>query len=161
MEIIGERTALSEAESLRSAYESAVSAVPPATRQRQLAPVKHGLYVRAVSGRKLKTRIARRLAARVWAALPWLMPSDEASVRGWCELEVVSSRLFVDVLERVEPGTIDLYRRVKQLQLAYERELGMTPTSRAALGLTVSQGASYQERLASALAAKRAREEGQ
>jgi hypothetical protein len=108
----------------------------PAGRQRQLAAVKHGLFIKAPSGLKLKARRVRLLAQKVWATLPWLQPSDEPAVRGWCELEVVTSRLFADVLNKAEPGTTDLYRRVKTLQLAYERELGMTPTSRAALGLS-------------------------
>jgi hypothetical protein len=125
--------------------------VPAAVRQRQLAAVKHGLYVRAPSGLRLRSRRVRRLAAKVWRALPWLQPSDAPAVQGWAELEIVTSRLFAAVLEKGEPGTTDLYRRTKALQLSYEDRLGMNPTTRAELGLTVSQSMTFQERLAAAL----------
>ena len=125
-----------------------VSGAPPAVRQRQLAAVKHGLYVRAPTGLKLRSRRVRRLAAKVWLTLPWLQPSDEPAVRAWCELELVTARLFADVLEKAEPGTTDLYRRVKTLQLAYERELGMTPASRAELGLTTTRSLNIAEEFA-------------
>jgi hypothetical protein len=128
-----------------------------ATRQRQLAAVKHGLHLRAPSGLRLKSRRTRRLAMKVRATLPWLQPSDEPAVKSWCELELVTSRLFAAVLEKNEPSTVDLYRRVKTLQLAYERELGMTPASRAELGLTTVQTANVAEQFAQM---HRRREEG-
>ena|SRR2546425_316892 len=125
--------------SIRSDPNEPQADVPPATRQRQLAAVKHGLYLRSQTGLQLRSRRVRRLAAKVRAALPWLQPSDEPAVRGWCELEIITARLFRAVLEKGEPGAMDLYRRMKTLQLAYERELGMTPASRAELGLTVTK----------------------
>lgn len=138
------------------------SAAPPvkrAVRQRQLAAVKHGLYVRAPSGLKLRSRRVRRLAAKVWQTLPWLQPSDDPGVKGWCELELVTATMFPAVLDGT--GDADLWRRLMLAKLAYERELGMTPASRAELGLTVSQGMNFTERLQMALAAKTAREAAQ
>ena len=130
------------------------SPVSAASRQRQLAAIKHGLRVRAPSGLRLKSRRTRRLAMKVRATLPWLQPSDEPAVKAWCELELVTARLFADVLAKGEPGATDLYRRTKQLQLAYEDRLGLNPASRAELGLTTIQTATVAEQFA-ALHARR------
>jgi hypothetical protein len=70
----------------------------------------------------------------------WLVPSDLPACRSWAELELLGARVFAD-LERNgvtnaqgEPRRLlgDL-RQLRQVQLAYERELGMTPASRLAL----------------------------
>ena len=116
-------------------------------RQRQLAAVRHGLRVRAAAGRQLRDRRVRRLARKVFGVLPWLEPSDEPAVRAWCELEILAANVVSDLLTRGhandesgEPRRLlDEYRRLKLAQLAYARELGMTPAARAALGLTVAQ----------------------
>src|SRR5438552_3868978 len=68
------------------AYTALTQEPSPAVRQRQLAAVKHGLFVRAESGLRLRSRKVRRLAAKVQRLLPWLQPSDEPAVRGFCEL---------------------------------------------------------------------------
>src|SRR5262245_17386614 len=107
-------------DSSQANQEASQATVSRVYQQRQLAAVKHGLYVGAPSGLKLRARRTRRLAAKVWATLPWLEKSDESAVRSWCELQLVSARLFADVIERADPGQTDLYRRVKTLQLAYE-----------------------------------------
>lgn len=114
--------------------------VTPAQRQRQLAAVKHGLYVRAPSGLRLRDRRVRRLVRKVWPKLPWLQSSDASVVRSWAELEIVCANYFV----LVKGGTAsesqtDLWRRLKALKLTHERELGMTPMARAELGLTVTR----------------------
>jgi hypothetical protein len=138
-----------EMESLpRGQKPTRATPVKAATRQRRLAAVKHGLHLRAPSGLRLRARRTRRLAQKVRATLPWLQPSDEPAVKAWCELEYVTARLFADVLAKGEAGTTDLYRRVKTLQLAYERELGMTPASRAELGLTTVQAVNVAEQFA-------------
>jgi hypothetical protein len=123
--------------------------------------VKHGLYVRAPAGLRLRSRRIRKLKAKVRQVLPWLQPSDEPCVKGWCELELVSARMFADLMVNPEPGKIDLYRRVKSLQLQYEHALGMNPRARAELGLTHAQamaiGADPREHIARAARAYKQR----
>src|SRR5258708_6271438 len=117
---------LSDFEGLVTDVNSALRVEPtPAVRQRQLAAVKHGLYVRAPSGLKLRSRKVRRLVAKVRSVLSWLQPSDEPAVRGWCEWELVTATMFPTVLDGT--GDADLWRRLMIVKLAYERELGMTP----------------------------------
>src|SRR5207244_1262647 len=58
-------------------------------RQRQLAPLKTGLYVRAANGRQLRDRSVQRLVSKLRQALPWLKPSDLPAARAWCEIEVL------------------------------------------------------------------------
>ena len=79
--------------------------------------------------------------------MSWLQPSDEATARGWAGCEVISASLLADLEQggvltaSGEPRRLlSEYRKLKQTQLAYAKELGMTPTSRAALGLTVIAG---------------------
>lgn len=119
--------------------------ITPATRQRQTAAITHGLFVKAPSGLKLRARKVRILARRVWKTLPWLQPSDEPAVRGWCELQLVTSTMFVKVLKgESDPNA---WRQLVLARLQYERELGMTPSSRMAMGLTSAQGQLAASRL--------------
>jgi hypothetical protein len=59
-------------EPLRKSREVSQARVQPSDRQRQLAAVSHGQYVKAPAGLRLRNRKIRRLAARVRAQLPWL-----------------------------------------------------------------------------------------
>jgi hypothetical protein len=109
-------------------------------RQRQLAPIKTGLYVRATSGTRLRDRRVGRLVAKVREVLPWLGIEDEPAIRGWAQLEVLATLVFADLRTRGivnaqgEPRRlVTEFRHLRQAQLAYERELGMTPSARAAL----------------------------
>ena len=56
---------------------------PAAVRQRQLAAVKSGLYVKAPNGMQLRHRRVRRLVSKAQAVLPWLRPADLPTLRGW------------------------------------------------------------------------------
>jgi hypothetical protein len=113
---------------------------PAMRRQRQLAPLKTGLYVKAENGLKLRSRRVRRLVQKMQATMPWLVPSDLPACRAWAELEILGSRAFAEldrngvVNDEGEPRRLlaDL-RALRQVQLAYERDLGMTPASRMAL----------------------------
>jgi hypothetical protein len=111
-------------------------------RQRQLAPVKSGLYVKAPAGLKLRHRKVRRLVTKMRAVMDWLEPSDEPTCRAWAELELLSARAFAELEANGltnaagEPRRLlGEYRQLRQAQLAYERELGMTPLARASLGV--------------------------
>lgn len=114
--------------------------------QRQLARVSHGLFVKAESGRRLRDRRVRRLVARVRASMTWLMDSDVPAVRAWSELEIIGASVFADLVmngltnSQGDPRRLlGEYRMLRQTQLAYERELGMTPAARAALGVKAGQ----------------------
>lgn len=127
-------------------------------RQRERAPRTHGLFVRSARGLRLRSRRTQRLVTRMFAVMPWLQPSDEATARAWAGLEVISASLLA-ALEQggllrsgseetsgdgsasaVPRRLLSEYRQFKQTQLAYAKELGMTPAARASLGLTVSAG---------------------
>jgi hypothetical protein len=60
-------------------------------RQRQLAAVTTGLYVRASSGKRLRDRKVGRLVHRMRQAMPWLTDADEPA-RAWAQLEVSAVR---------------------------------------------------------------------
>jgi len=136
------------------------STLTPAHRQRQTAALKHSLYVRAPSGLQLRSRRVRRLAARVKAGCPWLQPSDEPTLRSWCELEIITAGVFAQLLEHGACTTGDTldgksgngapleprrllgeFRQLKQTQLRFAETLGLTPSSRMALGVQAGQGA--------------------
>jgi Phage terminase, small subunit len=111
-------------------------------RQRQLAPIRTGLYVRAANGRQLRDRSVQRLVAKVRAAMPWLTPADVPTARAWCELEVIARLVFAEMRTngfttgQGEPRRLLAeYRQLRTAQLAYARELGMTPNARASLRL--------------------------
>lgn len=117
-------------------------------------PSRHGLYVQSKSGLVLRDRKVRRLLAKVRRALPWLEPSDDAACRAWCELEILSAHVFADIVKNGATTAsgdprrlLSEYRGLRGLQLTYERELGMTPSARAALGIQVKtlQGMSAED----------------
>ena len=114
--------------------------------------LRHGLYSRTGSSLKLRSRRTRRLVANLREVCPWLNDSDMPTVRAWAELEIVSATVFT-VLEAdgVVSGPdksgdlaprrlLNEYRQLKATQLQYARELGLTPSARAALGLDVARG---------------------
>jgi len=109
--------------------------------QRQLAPVRHGLYVRAANGRQLRDRAVQRLVSKLRQAIPWLTPSDLPAARAWCEAEVLSRLVFHELrVNGITTGQgeprrlLSEYRQLRSAQLGYARELAMTPQARKALG---------------------------
>lgn len=105
-------------------------------------------YLYAVkSGAHSENRRTSRLAAKVWATLPWLEPTDEPAVRAWSQAEILSTELYACLMAegvvtddgRVT-GLLAEWRRTQEFKLRLERELGMTPTSRASLGVDVARG---------------------
>ncbi|MDG0868005.1 hypothetical protein GKO46_13125 [SAR202 cluster bacterium JH702] len=99
------------------------------------------------SGAHSENRRTSRLSAKVWATLPWLEATDEPAVRAWAQAEILSTELYACLMNegvvtadgRVT-GLLAEWRRTKELQLRLERELGMTPASRASLGVDVARG---------------------
>ena len=91
---------------------------------------------------------------------PWLEPSDESTARAYCELEILSAAIFaamttpgeggvtLGVMKRTPDGKdlevrrlVDAHRQMKQAQLAYARELGLTPLARAQLKVNGTRAA--------------------
>jgi hypothetical protein len=96
--------------------------------------------VRSTNGLKLRDRKVQRLVRAMRLAMPWLEPSDIPACRSWAQLEILSDRAFailnsVGLVNRSgEPlRLLTDFRQLRLAQLAYERELGMTPASRQAL----------------------------
>jgi hypothetical protein len=84
-----------------------------------------------------------RLARKVRAVMPWLEPADFPAVRAWSELEYLSGQVYatlraMGVINRdSEPRRLlSEFRQLRQAQLAYARELGMTPAARMAIKAT-------------------------
>ncbi len=128
-------------------------------------PSSHGLYVKSPNGLRLRYRRVRRLVRKMFNNMPWLQESDEPSARAWAELEILGSRMFAE-LETAgflstttnEPRRlVTEYRQLRQAQITHARELGMTPSSRAALGLTIAEG--YRSDVATQLAQLRVERE--
>jgi hypothetical protein len=80
--------------------------------------------------------------------MPWLTPADTPAMKGWAELEILSATVFawltrLNVINgQGEPRRLlSEHRALKLAQLAYERELGMTPLARATLKLNTTRAA--------------------
>lgn len=117
--------------------------------QREAAPRTHGLYA-ARSGLALRARRVRRLVARMFNVMPWLDEVDRPAARGWAELEIIAAQVFTDLdtkgitSDKGEPRRLLAeYRQLKQAQLAYERELGMTPAARMSLRVGSARGRAF------------------
>jgi phage terminase small subunit len=116
------------------------------------APVKHGLYARSPSALEIRGRKVARLMRRLRVVAPWLEPSDESTARAYCELEILSAAIFARLSETGPTklttdgrdlevrALVDAHRHMKATQLAYARELGLTPLARAQLKVNGSRG---------------------
>jgi hypothetical protein len=96
-----------------------------------------GLYLKGGNGLRLRHQKVRRLVEKMKGAMPWLEPSDIPACRAWAELEILGATVFAELhLNGItnpegEPRRLlGEYRQIRQAQLAYERELGMTPAAR-------------------------------
>jgi hypothetical protein len=99
-----------------------------------------GLYVKAPSAMRVRHRKVRRLVEKMRAAMPWLENGDLPACRAWAELEILGANAFSELVTRGllnaegEPRRLLTdYRQLRQVQLSYERELGMTPAARLAI----------------------------
>ena len=108
---------------------------PPRT-----APIKHGLFVRAAEGLRLRDRKVTRLARRMQLVMPWLEPSDLPMARGWAELEVLAGMVYahlhsVGVIDNRGESRrlLDDYRKLRATQVVLSRELGLSPAARMAI----------------------------
>jgi hypothetical protein len=99
-----------------------------------------GLYARSTAARRLRDRKVEFMARKVRASVPWLEPSDYAAARAWAELEILAGAvrsalrtLGVANDQGDSRRLLDDYRKLRQVQLSYPRELGMTPAARMAI----------------------------
>ena len=102
--------------------------------------VSTGLYIKAAPGLKLRDRRVTRLAVKVRAILPWLEPSDTPTVRAWGEIEYLCNQVYAALraygATNARGGArklLDDYRKLRQTQVVFARELGMTPLARQTL----------------------------
>jgi phage terminase small subunit len=87
-----------------------------------------------------RDQAVRRLSRRARTLLPWIEDADASAVRAWAELEVLAREAYAKLREQGilndagEPRALtDVYQRLRKSQLAFEKELGMTPAARTAL----------------------------
>jgi hypothetical protein len=113
-----------------------------------MSDIVHGLYVKARNGLKLRSRKVRILVQKMRASMHWLEDSDLPACRAWAELEILGSTAFAELQmngitnDAGEPRRLLTdYRQIRQAQLAYERELGMTPAARIAIKATGTRAA--------------------
>jgi len=99
-----------------------------------------GLYIRAGDGLRLRNRRVRRLVEKMRNSMHWLEPGDIPAARAWAELEILGANVFAELAANGITNTQDEPRRLltelrqlRQVQLAYARELGMTPAARMAI----------------------------
>lgn len=106
-----------------------------------MSVTKHGLFVRADRGLRHRDERTRRLLRRVRVALPWLEASDDATAQAWCQIEILADACHA-ILRRdgvINPATGEVrrilqdFRLLRQTQLSYARELGMSPAARMAI----------------------------
>src|SRR5713226_8013436 len=107
-----------------------------------------GLYVRARPGLKLRDKKVERLARKMRGVMRWLEPSDMPACRAWAEMEYLAGQVYA-VLRGAgvfnQKGEarrlLTDYRQLRQAQLGFARELGMTPAARMAIKATGTRAA--------------------
>ena len=107
-----------------------------------------GLYVRARPGLKLRDKKVERLARKMRAVMPWLEPSDMPACRAWAEMEYLAGQVYAVLRaggvfnQKGEARRLLTdYRQLRQAQLGFARELGMTPAARMAIKATGTRAA--------------------
>jgi len=102
-----------------------------------------GLYVKSASGMRVRHRKVRRLVERMRAEMPWLEASDLPACRAWAEFEILGAHAFSELLgagllnaEGELRRLLSDFRQLRQVQLTYAKELGMTPAARIAIRAT-------------------------
>jgi hypothetical protein len=99
-----------------------------------------GLYLKSGDGLRLRHRRVRRLVQKMLSVMTWIEPSDMPCARAWAELEILGANVFAELiangvtnLEGEPRRLLTELRQLRQAQLAYARELGMTPAARMAI----------------------------
>ncbi len=107
------------------------------------APRRHagtGLYVKSASGMRVRHRKVRRLVEKMRTVMLWIESSDLPACRAWVELEILGASAFCELVDggllnaEGEPRRLLTdFRQLRQVQLSYAKELGMTPAARIAI----------------------------
>lgn len=99
-----------------------------------------GLYAKGANVLGIRHRKVRRLVEKMRAQMPWLESSDLPACRAWAELEILGACAFSELMgagllnaEDEPRRLLTDFRQLRQVQLSYERELGMTPAARMAI----------------------------
>ena len=110
--------------------------------------VRSGLYAKSAPIMKVRARKVRRLVLQMRKAMPWIEDSDLPACRGWADLELLSASVghclaqLGPITDNGEPRRLlTEFRHLKLAQLAYERELGMTPAARMAIKANATSAA--------------------
>jgi hypothetical protein len=107
---------------------------------------KTSLYVRARPGLKLRDKKVERLVRKMRNVMSWLEPCDLPACRAWAEMEYLCGQVYAVLAstgvftqggeEHPKIATrrlLDDYRKLRQTQAVFARELGMTPAARMAI----------------------------
>jgi hypothetical protein len=134
--------------------------------QRAQASTKHGFYAewthgayRARSGiRRADRKTINRLEQAIAAALPWAQQSDAFAIRELAKLLLRAERVdgylsrTGELTAEGDAKRLTIERRnLSQTIMAWCRELGLTPSARAALGVNVGRGRLLEYDLAAAM----------
>jgi hypothetical protein len=116
--------------------------------KRGLRQASTGLYVRARPGLRLRDKKVERLVRKMRTAMYWLESADLPACRAWAELEYLSGQVYavlramgVQNSQGESRRLLDDYRKLRQTQAVYARELGMTPAARMAIKATGTRAA--------------------
>jgi hypothetical protein len=113
-----------------------MDAQSPTTQSAGKAGVK-GLYSRLKKDVKVRNHRVRYLVWRLRKVCPWISDSDLPAARAWAQLNILSDVAYARLRE--EGMTTDggdpkkllaEFRALKAAELAYSRELGLTPAAR-------------------------------
>ena len=81
----------------------------------EMGETKHGLYVRARPGLRLRDEKIKRLARKVRLVCPWISEADRPTVRQWCMLQVPASEAYavlrVAGITNTSPSSSFFWRR--------------------------------------------------
>jgi phage terminase small subunit len=118
--------------------------------------LKHGVWSR--SAVKNRTRAVRRAVNKLYEVAPWLTESDLPVARMYCEVERIRAEIFVPLSQDkpyrevkgdlIPRKLLTEYRQLTDTSLKLATALGLTPGSRAGIGVSVATGRLLKQRLA-------------
>ncbi|MBV8847377.1 MAG: hypothetical protein JO307_31595, partial [Bryobacterales bacterium] len=129
---------------MKSRVPNSLQAYTPPIRRRR-GPVVSGLYTQPKNPNRIKLPQVRKLMNKACVVMPWIRGEHLPTLRKWCEMELIRlaafSAITQDGILSVDRKTKDIgarrlvddYRKLAMSQMVIERELLMTPASRAQL----------------------------
>lgn len=114
--------------------------------KRKTLPLVHGIYANSQKALRVRAPKVTKLVRELYEFLPHLRDEHLPLARKWAELEVIRRAAFAGIVQGGSVITVDLakrevslkrliddHRKLTMSQLILERELLMTPASRAEL----------------------------